>query len=244
MSKSDASNFCFPICILQNDQVKLVPFSIEKHAQRFYDITKDHDEMYKYSNNGPYSSLQHLTDAFLTPLLLSDSKRRFAYAVIDKTRPPSAEDADGELVGLFCYANAVEKTLSLEIGHVRVAPAYQRKGIAAITTALMVKYALDTIEQGGLGLLRVGWGASTANEASIGVALKVGFKLVGTLPYECLIENGVARNKIGNGRKPTPRSKAGDLWRDIHMFCITWEDWESEKRDMVLSLLGSRSDLE
>ncbi|KAJ6786746.1 hypothetical protein PWT90_02002 [Aphanocladium album] len=222
---------------------QLLLVQIEKHAQRYYDITKDHDDMYKYTNNGPYHSSQHIVDTFLKPMLFPDKKRSFAYAVIDKTRPPSAEDPDGELAGLFSYENAVKETLSLEIGHVRVAPAYQRKGIAVITTALMLRYALDTVEQGGLGLIRVGWGASTVNEASIGVARKVGFNSIGVIPWQGVIENGVARNKVGNGRGPTPRSNPGDLWRDVLMFCITWDEWESEKREIALKLLGSGSDL-
>lgn len=197
--------------------------------------------MYTYTNNGPYHSLQHIIDTFLIPAFFSHGKRSFAYAVIDKTRPPSAEDSEGELAGLFSYENADAETLCVEIGHVRVAPAYQRRGIAVITAALMVRHAMDPVEQGGLGLLRVGWGASSVNQPSIRVAQKVGFNQVGIIPYQAVIKNGVARNKIGNGRRIGPRATAGDLWRDVLMFCITCDEWEEEKRDSVLSLIDGGS---
>ncbi|XWW99499.1 hypothetical protein V2A60_007509 [Cordyceps javanica] len=213
-------------------------------AGRFYDITKDHDSIYTYTNNGPYHSLQHIVDGFFIPAFFSGGRRSFAYAVIDKTRPPSAEDPDGEVAGLFSYENADDETLCVEIGHVRVAPAYQRRGIAVIAAALMVRHAMEGTEQGGLGLLRVGWGASSANEASIGVARKVGFGLVGTVPYQQVIRNGAARNKVGNGRRLPPRAAAaGDLWRDVVMFCITWDEWEDGKRDIALQLLGNSSEM-
>lgn len=182
--------------------------------------------------------MQHIIDTFLIPTFFSSGTQSFAYAVIDKTRPPSPEDSDGEVAGLFSYEHADDESLCVEIGHVRVAPAYQRKGMAVMAAALMVRYAMDAVEQGGLGLLRVGWGASTVNEASIRVARKVGFGEIGTIPYQRVIKNGVARNKVGNGRRLPPRAEAGDLWRDVVMFCITWEDWEAGKRDVAMRLLG------
>ncbi|KAJ4164609.1 hypothetical protein LMH87_006276 [Akanthomyces muscarius] len=177
--------------------ITLVPFSIEGHAERFYDIT--------------------------------NTTMRFT------------QDPAGEVAGLFSYEHADDDSLCVEIGHVRVAPAYQRKGIAVIATALMLRYAMDTIEQGGLGLVRVGWGASTVNDASIRVARKVGFGEIGTIPYQRVIKNGMARNKMGNGRRLAPRAQAGDLWRDVVMFCITWEEWEADKRDVAMRLLGDGS---
>ena len=185
--------------------------------------------------------MQHIIDTFLIPTFFSGGRQSFAYAVIDKTRPPSPEDPDGEVAGLFSYEHGDDESLCVEIGHVRVAPAYQRKGIAVMAAALMVRYAMDTIEQGGLGLFRVGWGASTVNEASIRVARKVGFGEIGTIPYQRVIKNGVARNKVGNGRRLAPRAEAGNLWRDVVMFCITWEEWEASKRDVAMQLLGDGS---
>ncbi|OAA61425.1 gamma-tubulin complex component GCP6 [Cordyceps fumosorosea ARSEF 2679] len=212
---------------------------IEKHAARFYEITKDHDDMYTYTDNGPYHSLPHIIDTFFIPTFFSGSnaRRSFPYAVIDKTRPPSTEDPSGELAGLFSYEHADAETLCVEIGHVRVAPGYQRRGVAVAAAALMVRHALD-----GLGLARVGWGASSVNEASVAVAQRVGFGMVGTVPFQRVLRDGKARGKVGNGRGALPGAREGDVWRDVLMFCITWEEWEAGKRDHVLGLLGDGLD--
>lgn len=192
--------------------------------------------MYQYNRTGPYDTAQDLAgDSYAA---LDATPHAFVYAVIDKRKPASAEDDEGELAGMMCYTRANEESLHVEIGHVRIATAYQRRGLATVAAALMTKHALDDAsEQGGLGLARIEWRLHSLNETSKHVPIKLGYSFLGTIKYERLLIDAVARGKVGNNRPLPPRTKPGDLWRDVDVYDLTCEDWQHGARDKVLELL-------
>lgn len=198
--------------------------------------------MYAHTNNGPYDSAKQFIETFLEPHSYSN-KYAFTYAIIDTSNPASTEDPDGDLAGMISYTRADDESFSVEIGFVQTAPAYQRRGIATTAAALLVKYALDVpanepCTTQGLALCRVEWCCSTRNTASIRTAERLGFTKFATINYDRVLEKGEARGKIGNGKAKPPRSRPDDLWRDLALYSITWDEWQDGVRDRVLKYLA------
>ncbi|KXX74380.1 putative N-acetyltransferase YoaA [Madurella mycetomatis] len=154
-------------------------------------------------------------------------------AVIDKTRPPSAEDDEGELAGMMSYLRTSTTHLSTEIGGIVVLPPYHRTHVTTNAVGLMLQFALGSVQNGGMGLRRVEWQTSTMNIASIRVAERMGFRREAVLRWHFVFPQGTKNNKIGNGRPLPPGSPDGDLGRDTVVLGLCWDDWEQEAREKV-----------
>lgn len=192
--------------------------------------------MYAHTCNGPYETLQELIETFFVSQINSKNDS-FAYAIIDKSEPPSIEDEEGRLAGLLSYTDADGESSRVELGHARIFPSFQRRGLATIAGGLMLQYALDSPAQGGLGLCRVEWTSSTMSAASCRTAEKLGFREFGLIKYQRIIKHGARRGKVGNGRPNPPGSGPDDLWRDLRMYGITWDEWTKSVRQHVVQLL-------
>ncbi|KAK4031202.1 putative N-acetyltransferase [Parachaetomium inaequale] len=154
-------------------------------------------------------------------------------AIIDKTRPPSPEDAEGALAGMVAFLRTSATHLSTEIGGIVILPAFHRTHVTTNAVGLMLRCALGGAQDGGLGLRRVVWQASTMNAASIRVAERLGFRREGVLRWHYVFRNGLARHKVGNGRPLPPGSEEGDLGRDTVVLSLCWDDWEGGVREHV-----------
>ncbi|KAL8710358.1 MAG: hypothetical protein Q9225_007306, partial [Loekoesia sp. 1 TL-2023] len=136
------------------------------HAPEFFALSSPHPSLYAHIPRGPYSSL----DDFLTDFINSvDPNPAWQlYAIIDKTRPTSqpTNDPSGALAGMICYLSSSAQHLSTEIGFLVILPAFQRTHVTTNAVGLLLRYALDSPDEGGLGLRRVQWQASSVNEAS------------------------------------------------------------------------------
>ncbi|KAK0619574.1 hypothetical protein B0T14DRAFT_479826, partial [Immersiella caudata] len=53
----NGTNFCFPVRCLEDGRIKLVPFSIAKHAQTVFDHTRDDPHAYAHLSFGPYTTV-------------------------------------------------------------------------------------------------------------------------------------------------------------------------------------------
>ncbi|KAF3355339.1 hypothetical protein VdG1_04172 [Verticillium dahliae VDG1] len=234
------TNFCFPVRVLANDKIKLVPFDQkERHAQRFHALAGSDAVLFTYTPSGPWHSLEE----FQTEFVEKTSYARpdfFTYAVIDTTRPASAEDDEGELAGMMSYFQSSTTTRTTEIGWVYILPPYQRTHVATNAAGLLVRYALDRPEDGGLGLARVQWRAHARNAGSIKLAHRLGFKDEGITRWHMLFKDGVARGKTGNGRGLPPGGNPQDLWRDTATLSICWDDWVEGGRDLVQAAMDRK----
>lgn len=186
---------------------------------------------------GPWASPAALKAEFYegapTALLSFSNPNSFAFAIIDKTRPASPEDPEGELAGTVSYVYTSAPYLSTEIGFIIILPNYQRTHVASNTVGLALQYALESPEKGGLGLRRVHWKTSTANAASARLAEKMGFQRIGATPWHMRFAKGKERFKIGNGKELPPGSDQADLWRDTIDFSLAWDHWEACAREMT-----------
>ncbi|KAI4181280.1 MAG: hypothetical protein L6R41_006705, partial [Letrouitia leprolyta] len=159
-------NFCFPVRELSNEKLKLVPFSASKHAAEFWFLSAPHPSLYARIARGPFTSVDDFLNDFIYATVEPDRGFQL-YAIIDKTRPTShpTNDPSGALAGMICYLDSSAENLSTEIGWVVILPAFQRTHVTSNAVGLLLHYALDTPEQGGLRLRRVQWHANSVNEA-------------------------------------------------------------------------------
>lgn len=230
-----SSVFHFPIRTLSNERVKLVPFDPEHHVETFFRLSEPHPELYAHMSHGPFPSAAKLKAEFYErgnkhPISFTNTDT-FAFAIIDKTRPPSADDPEGELAGTVSYCYTSAEHLSTEIGFIIILPPYQRSHVATNALGLVLNYALNEPDEGGLGLRRVHWKASAANSASSRLAERMGFERVGFTPWHMRFVKGKEKGKIGNGKEPPPGSDPADLWRDTVDLSLGWDQWRSGARE-------------
>ncbi|UNI17723.1 hypothetical protein JDV02_004044 [Purpureocillium takamizusanense] len=221
------TNFVFPVKNLQDDHIRLVPFDARAHAYPFYEgISRTRGAAFAHFSSGPYASADDFNERFVKQRSYAD-KRMCTYAILTS---PEDEGGVGDLVGMVSLTNADAEDRRADIGLLHVVPKAQGLGIGTTACRMLLRHGMDSHEHGGLGLARMEWRASTANEASIGLARRLGFREVGVIRYERLLRDGVARGKIGNGRPPPPGTTDGDLWRDVVVYEMTWDEWQQAHR--------------
>ncbi|KAK3363177.1 acyl-CoA N-acyltransferase [Lasiosphaeria hispida] len=234
---TDQHAFPFPVRELANDRVKLTPFLAERHAGAFVSSCAPHPELYAHMPLGPFTTTSEFIEKFLVewPQKVSGW---VTFAVIDKTLPPSAEDDEGGLAGMMSYIRTSGAHLSTEIGGVVTLPAYHRTHVTSNAAGLLMQYALNGVEDGGLGLRRVEWLTSSVNTASLRVAERLGFRRDGVFRWHYLYLDGAKNHKIGNGRALPPGSPEGHLGRDTVVLSVCWDDWEEGVKEKVEAVMA------
>ncbi|OQE87871.1 hypothetical protein PENNAL_c0018G00236 [Penicillium nalgiovense] len=231
------SVFPFHVGDTSNERVKLTPFNPEQHCETFFRISSSHPEIYTHFPLLPPTSATELKSLFhsnsTTHILSFSNPESFAFAIIDKTRPPSAEDPEGELAGTVSFIRTSAANLCTEIGFIVILPPYQRTHVATNAVGLALRLAFESAENGGLGLRRVHWSASTMNLASSRLAQRMGFEKVGVIPWHMRFVKGKINGKVGNGRELPPGSDPEDLWRDTLSLTLAWDRWENSAREMA-----------
>jgi RimJ/RimL family protein N-acetyltransferase len=162
----------------------------------------------------------------------------FCFAIIDKKKPPSTADPEGELAGMVAYRDADSVNQFIGLGHVIVLPPFQRTHVTTNAVGLLVQYALDSPEEGGLGLRRVEWKADSSNPASVRAATRLGFQQDGVIRWARIARDAVNRGKEGNGRE-MPHGNNDDVGRDIVILSMCWDDWvQGNKRETLRELMS------
>ncbi|KUI59285.1 hypothetical protein VP1G_06539 [Cytospora mali] len=233
---SSKSVFHFPIpAPISNDRLKLIPFDPDLHSTAFVAHSANHPELFAHMPLNRFSTVSDLKAVLSNPesILSFSNPAHFAFAIIDKTRPPSPEDEEGELAGTVSYINTSKVHLSSEIGIVIVLPKYQRSHVTTTTVGLLLQFAFASPKEGGLGLKRMHWTCSTANIASAKVAERMGHERVGVIPYHYKFPLGRRYGKQGNGKPVPPGGDPDDLWRDTIVYTLSWDVWEDGAREKV-----------
>ncbi|KAL8983081.1 MAG: hypothetical protein Q9205_002570 [Flavoplaca limonia] len=190
---------------------------------------------------GPYTSLSDFTTNFLEAVT-DPSPAWMLYAVIDKTRPssPPTSDPSGALAGTIAYLQSSAEHRVTEIGFVITLPPFQRTHVTSNAVGLLLQYAFDSPEYGGLGLRRVQWCANSVNTASRKVAERMGFVFEGVIRWDKVFKDGMNRGKVGNGRGEPPGAEEGDIGRDTALYGISWEEWGNGAREKVGRIMEKR----
>ncbi|KIY64028.1 acyl-CoA N-acyltransferase [Cylindrobasidium torrendii FP15055 ss-10] len=227
------ADFCFKIPdVIENDRLKLVPFDVEKHARLMCDIEP---ASFNYLSIGPFSSPDDFVSQFWTPLRQGLAGSFTTFAILDTTRAPG----DAQFAGMSSYMNASAANLSVEIGFIVIRPEFRRSHVTTNMVGLLAKYALDTPEQGGLGVRRLEWKCSAENGPSQSVAKRMGYTYEATLRWAAAVPQSKAIGSNGKQiRKGDPLPEK--LSRDTVILSISWEDWENGVREKVAEQVGRR----
>jgi RimJ/RimL family protein N-acetyltransferase len=241
MSSSHSENFCFPVHALSNTLITLTPFNPSKHTSPFYEGTKHHPSFFAYLFFGPFSSLA-ACQSFTEEACVS-SKSQTVFAILSKASP---NDMTGQLAGICSYDHASPSNASVEVG-VIILPTFQRTHITSNALGLLLIYALDVVERGGLGLRRVQYQTHALNEASRRLAVRMGLNYEGvkrcdrTVPWG-KVGNGVEvgegryvgeeRGEDGEQSGKEAQGKGLGPSRDTAVYAICWDEWEG-KRGLV-----------
>ncbi|OJA16334.1 hypothetical protein AZE42_06577 [Rhizopogon vesiculosus] len=231
-------NFCFPVCELESDRIKLVPFIPDLHVDLYFQGSAAHPELYDFTSFGPFSDVSDF-DELIHNSIGSDTA--VLYAIIDKTRTStdsSSKLTSANFAGVIGYLNTSPVHLSTELGPVLTLPPFQRTHVTTNAIGLLLQYALD-LPPHGLGLRRVQWQTNRLNIKSISAAQKMGFKLEAILRWDRVLpaSKAIASNG-GRVREGDPRP--GTVGNDTAMLALCWDDWESE-RARVLQAMDRRS---
>ncbi|KAG7094952.1 hypothetical protein E1B28_005753 [Marasmius oreades] len=185
---------------------------------------------------GPYHSVEGLVSG-LWEGRVEKNPAETLFVVYDKTRP----DANGQpsLAGTIGYVNSNAADLCTEIGCVIILPQFHRTHVASNAVGLLMHYALDLPENGGLGCRRVQWMANKLNTSSVRLAEKMGFVLEGIIRWHRVIppSKSIAHNG-SPGRKGDPHE--GYLARDTAMLGIYWDIWDNGGREKVDLIMERR----
>ena len=145
------------------------------------------------------------------------------------------EDTMAGTIGL-CDANATHSMA--EVAHILLFPRFQRTFIATNANWVMLRYLLDPIEKGGLGLRRVQWQANVENEASIKAAKRLGFKMEGVARWQRVLgEEKEGMTPAGLPRVDVEGRRMGP-GRHSAMLALCWDDWIEYGRNQVEGLVN------
>ncbi|KAK7047309.1 hypothetical protein VNI00_006540 [Paramarasmius palmivorus] len=219
LSSEKDTSFCFPVPdILESDGVKLVPFIPAKIASTLFQGLTTTPSLLQFLSIGPYTSAEELVLDFWDNRLKPNPAATL-FVIYDKTQP----NPDTEAAGFIALIYTSAPDLLTEIGYVVIFKAYQRTHVSSNAVGLLMRYALDLPDQGGLGLRRVQWKANKWNEASLALALKMGFVKEGMMRWCTVINKGNGKEVGNNGereRKGDPREGCGS--RDTVILAVCW----------------------
>ncbi|KAF9261673.1 hypothetical protein L218DRAFT_980817 [Marasmius fiardii PR-910] len=223
-------NFCFPIPdVLENARPS-------EHAIPVFKEWKAAPNLLDYLPFGPYDSAEALVGGLWDGRITNTSAETL-FAVYDKTRP----DPIGQpsLAGTIGYVNSNAADLQTEVGCIVIFPQFHRTHVASNAVGLLLHYALDLPEEGGLGCRRVQWLANKLNSPSIRLGEKMGFVLEGILRWHKVIppDRTIAHNGCP-GRKGDPRE--GYLGRDSAILGLYWDVWENGGREKIDEIMERR----
>ncbi|KAF9066085.1 acyl-CoA N-acyltransferase [Rhodocollybia butyracea] len=227
-SSEKDTNFCFPIPdVLENEKVKVVPFIPSQHAKAL--VEGFDDNTWNYMSYGPFSSPEQFVKEFWEGLRANPAATMFT--IFDKVGP-LALDGQPVIAGMVSYVHSSDKDACTEIGFVVILPQFQRTHVTSCMVGLLMHYALDLPEDGGLGVRRLQWVCNPNNAPSRKVAERMGFRLEGIFRWDRVLPPSKAIGfKEGPMRKGDPW--AGNGGRDSAYLSCCWDDWEGWAREQV-----------
>ncbi|GAA5942241.1 GNAT family N-acetyltransferase [Sporobolomyces koalae] len=237
-------NFCYsvPPVLETAGGVRLYPLIPSIHAERLYELSLPFPESYKWLPYGPFRNFyQYLTfletirrDPYSLLFVVYDLSLKFHDE--DPREDYEAEGGSGlrpeRIAGIVGALKSVPKNRSSEIGHLHIAPPFQRTHVLTHSIALLLEYLLSpatSTKPYQLGLRRVQWFSNELNQPSVSAAIRLGFELeASSLKWERV----TSRAKFGlplpdflNGERREAEEELGG-GRHSSVLRIGWDDWE------------------
>ncbi|WVQ97194.1 hypothetical protein IAU59_004304 [Kwoniella sp. CBS 9459] len=229
-------NFCFDVKELSTDRVQLRPLVPSLHARLLYDEIKKCDPIIlRWLNDF------NTFDDFLRWMegTIRSQPSALGYAIFSAPagKDEPTDPKDFHIAGSCALINTDVGMMVSELGWIIILEKFQRTHVLTHTAGLLAHRILDMPSEGGLGLRRCQWFATSLNEKSRAASLRLGFK-----------EDGILRNHrvLNKGKEGANRGRKGDYRedcdsRDSWLACITWQDWENGgAREHIDKLMARR----
>ncbi|KAF8168671.1 hypothetical protein K438DRAFT_246482 [Mycena galopus ATCC 62051] len=142
----------------------------------------------------------------------------------------------GDLAGIMSLGcDPAQATLDVKLMGIKIFPKFRGTQVFIHGCYLLLSYVLDPIEEGGLGLVRVGWRTAPENFQSQKAAEKAGLEKEGIMRcYE------VSPNLGPNSPYPEilVPDNSGRMTEDAVVYSMTCHDWITQgKRDRLREML-------
>ncbi|KAK8858690.1 hypothetical protein IAR55_002919 [Kwoniella newhampshirensis] len=222
-------NYCFEVKELRSDRVELRPLC--QHAELVFQATRRFPDL-KFG----YDQVRDIGDILVWLERERLDPEHFWYVIF--APPPGelgANPHDYVLAGFIGFVESKADKLRTELS-IMVLPSFQRTHVQTHASGLLIHRALDHPTEGGLGLNRIQWAASSTNLPSQNASRRLGFVYEGLIRCDRMMPP--LRAGAREGRKGTLGE--GKQIRDDWVSLLTWYDWEGGARDHVDRLMTSR----
>jgi RimJ/RimL family protein N-acetyltransferase len=141
------------------------------HGAGLWEAVRGHDRIWTYMAYGPFADEPKFSEWLVTRDAADDP---FSFAIVDSA---------GRAVGLAALMSIRPDMRVVEVGHILLAPALQRRPLATEAQYLLARYAFET-----LGYRRYEWKCDALNAASRRAALRFGFTFEGIFRDHMIIK--------------------------------------------------------
>ncbi|TFK28127.1 acyl-CoA N-acyltransferase [Coprinopsis marcescibilis] len=216
---------------LETDKIRLVPFVPSIHAKHFHTVYNQHPELGTYF---PFVWTEYSWFLTMFYAYFHAKPEHLPMIIIDRTKGNDGDNIEESMAGMIGYMNSDTHRKSIEIGPVIVFPSWKRTFVSSHAIGLLMNYAMNLPEEGGLGLRKLVWTFLSGNEASLKAAQRMGFKVEGTLrwfwemPEEVDGEPVDGQRGVGKGKHEVSLS-------------VCWDDWEKEVKELVHKQMNRQS---
>lgn len=187
---------------LEGRWCRLEPLDVAAHARPLYDALAEETDArgWTYLPYGPFASFDEFRAWMESTCFTEDV---LFFAILDRDSNRTA--------GLAAYLRIAPALGSIEVGHIRYAPALQRSRAGTEAMYLMMKHAFE------LGFRRYEWKCDSLNAASWRAAQRYGFRFEGIFRQSLVYK--------GRNRDTTWLSITDSEWPRVR---ARFEDWLSE----------------
>ncbi|WP_134678769.1 GNAT family N-acetyltransferase [Paracoccus ravus] len=157
--------------VLHGRFVELQPLDPARHAEDLYLANRGHDALWDYMPYGPFPDAA----AYLSwQKSVAGKPDPFFYAI--------CAVGTAKVQGIASFLRIDRANGVIEIGHIQIAPAFQRSPGSSEALMLMIGWAFEQ------GYRRVEWKCNALNEASIRAAGRYGFSPEGTFRQHMIVK--------------------------------------------------------
>jgi RimJ/RimL family protein N-acetyltransferase len=185
---------------LRGRYVTLEPLDALRHSPSLWESVRDHDNVWAWLSDGPYSTKAALSHALAEKQASSSA---FFFAIIPEGQPTVSGGCPGA-AGYASYMRIEPAHGVIEVGNIMLSPRLQRTRAATEAMYLMARHVFEE-----LGYRRYEWKCNAQNEPSRRAALRLGFSFEGIFRQHMIIK----------GRN-----------RDTAWFAMLDRDWPAHKQ--------------
>lgn len=156
------------------------------------------------------------------------------YAVIDKTSSSIGDQIEGQYAGVISMSNTSKEHQITDIGSI-VFPEFRRTHVAKNALGLLIIYILDPPSAGGLGLRRVGWKCHQDNEASRGIASRMGFEFEGITRWSDVFPRSTTGLPV-KALEERNGTKGEAPGQHTATYSIVWDEWDQKRPGVVAQM--------